>query len=470
MLKSFLMFRKNLPVWLVILVFSLIYSTFAVFRHLRLETDLFDLGYYDQLLWLAAHGRPLYSSLIQTVPWVDHLSLTIYLLAPLYWLWESPLVLLIFQAVFISLGAWPIYLLARQKTRFVWFPLVLVFAYLFFYGLQNAIAYDFHPLALGSALLAWSFWFYEKGHFKLFWLSLILLVGLQENFWFLASALGVFLIVNNQDRRRGLILFIGSLILGVFAILVLIPRVTGQPYYYLPDQAIWPLNDLAAKIEVAAFALIAFGFLPLLAPAYFLLLAEEFAGRFLLTNNPNWWSLGYHYNAILTPILALATIKATEKYGPKKEWLITFLILTGTLITWFMVKPDVFRRLASPAFYNLNPTLTAKKLLKLIPPEASVAASNNLGAQIAHREKISFLTNCYNYPVPRQPSDRRCLEPAADYLIADLNPQGNSNNYDAHDNQESISGYFTYLLNTGHYILLTKDQEVYLLEKVARSR
>ncbi len=110
------MFKKY-GIWLLIAIFSLWYSIFSIIRHLRLESYMFDLGYYDQTIWLFAHGKGLYSSIIEGHPWGDHVSLTILLLAPLYWLWDNTLALLIFQSVFVCLGALPIYLLSQKKLK-----------------------------------------------------------------------------------------------------------------------------------------------------------------------------------------------------------------------------------------------------------------------------------------------------------------------------------------------------------------
>lgn len=185
------MFKKY-SIWFLIILFSAVYVTYSIVRHLKFETGVFDLGYYDQFLWLASHGKAIYSSVLEAPFWVDHFFPSLFLLTPLYWIWDSPLTLLSFQSFFVALGAYPIYKLSMRKTDSFAFSITLAFTYLMFYGLQNAIAFDFHTVTLGPTLLAFMFWFYEEKRFKLFWLSLFIFVGLQENFFILASAFGVF--------------------------------------------------------------------------------------------------------------------------------------------------------------------------------------------------------------------------------------------------------------------------------------
>ncbi len=460
-------------VWVLILAFGTLYSIYSVVRHLRFETYIFDLGYYDQLLWLAAHGKKIFSSVIEAHPWVDHFSPSIFLLTPLYWLWSDPRVLLIFQAGFIALGAYPIYKLSLRKTNSYIFSISLSLCYLTFYGLQNAIAYDFHAVVLGPTLLAFLFWFYEEKKFRLFWPTLIIFVGLQENFFILASAIGLFLIVKYKDFKRGLPIFLGGLILAGVLLFYLIPYVFGSRYYYVPahlrqinlTQIIHALYTPTSKIDVVVFAFIAFGLLPIFSPHFLIILGEEFLGRFLGTTNPNWWILGFHYNAILAPILAFASITTFDKYFRRKEILAVVLLFGGMIISHIRVKPDISKMFYT-SYYDLSATSDAKKVLAYLPKEASVAASNNLGAQIAGREGLIFLTNCVENTEVWGADGRRCYKLKPEYILADMNPDDKRNNnfYPDYD-RESIWRYLTYVQEKGKYTLVKNVGFVYLLKR-----
>ena len=298
---------KKYGIWALILFFSFVYSLYSVVRHLKFETYIFDLGYYDQLIWQASRGLGLHLSTIEAHAFTDHFSPTILLLSPLYWIWADPIILLLSQSIIICLGAYPIYKLSLTKTRDALFSLTISFAYISFYGIQNAITYDFHALAFSASLLAWVLWFYETKKYKLFWVSLILLVGLQENFFILGAAIGTFIIIKFRDYRRGLIITLTSTLLFLLLIFYIIPTLFGNSYYYL-DRRLEDLNlgeltkmlySPQSKIDVVFFSFLAFGFLPLLSLPSLILAGEEFLGRFLGTTNPNWWILGFHYNAPL---------------------------------------------------------------------------------------------------------------------------------------------------------------------------
>lgn len=459
-------------IWLLILIVGGIYSLFSVVRHLRLETYIFDLGYYDQLIWLAAHFKPIFSSILEANPWVDHFSPSIFLLTPLYWLWENVIILLIFQSYFVALGAYPLYLLAYKRTKSKLFSLCIAFAYLVFYGIQNAVAFDFHAVTLGSPILLFIFWFYEEKKYFFFWILLIVFVGLQENFFVLAAAYGVFLTIHFKDYKRGIIITLSSIFFLSLLIFYLIPNFFGAQYYYLPKTSEGrDLIDMAkglytpsSKIDVVFFSLLAFGFLPLFTPSIFILLVEEFVGRFLATTNSNWWILGFHYNAILAPILSCGAILAVQKFFLKRIPIVCFLVLIGTFLSLYRVKPDIMK-VFNNNYYDLAETKNSRDVLELIPKDASVAATNNLGAQIAGRQDIIFLTNCHDNPAVWGPDGRRCFKLIPDYLVADLDPEGSSNNLYPDYSRESIIKYFEYVEKSGQYSLIKKIGDVYLYKR-----
>ena len=463
---------KKYYIWFLILLFSVIYGTYSVVRHLKFETYIFDLGYYDQLIWLVSRGKPLFSSVIEARPWVDHFSPSIFLLAPLYWIWESPIMILIFQAFFISLGAYPIFNLSLKRTKSVLFSSLLSVCYLLFYGLQNAISYDFHAVALGPTLLAFIFWFYEEKKNILFWFFIIIFVGLQENFFILASALGMFITVKYKDYKKGIPIMIGGVVIGVLLLFYIIPNYFGGNYYYtskgLPYRNLLELVNMlyspSSKMEVVLFALTAFGFLPLLSPSFFILLGEEFLGRFLGTTNSNWWILGFHYNAILAPILAFAAICSVEKYFKNRIYLASVFLIIGTIVSLVRVKPDIYQMFFKN-YYDLSKTADAKEVLKYLPKDASVASSNNLGAQIAQRERLIFLTNCIENPAVWGPDGKRCYKLKPEYILADINPNESNNYYPDYD-RDSIVRYLNYIENDGDFELIKNVGYVYLLKKV----
>ncbi len=435
---------------------------------------MFDLGYYDQIVWLIAHGKSLYSTMVEAHTWTDHFSPSLFLLAPIYLIYSSPLVLLFIQALLISLGAVPIFYLALKKTENTFFAYATAVAYLMFWGIHNAIAYDFHPLALGAPLFAFMIYFYEKQKWMFFWITTLIFGGLQENYLVFLCVLGIFLLIRYQDALQGLLLTMLSGVLFFLIIFIAIPRTFNVDYSYLPkgDNSVTSFIEKAytpkEKIELLGYSFGSFSFLPLLSPTYLLFFAEEYAGRFLVGNNPNWWSFGYQYNALPAALLALSTIEVVSKFKKYASYS-GGLILICTAITFIQVKPDTLKAF-NVSFYDLSGTKDAYSVIAMVPNDGSVAASNNLGVQISRRPEIYFITNCFETNAKTRTSDNKpCTDVEPEYFLADLDPNSNWNNFMYGYNHDSVKNLFTSKIMDGTYEMYAQKGSVYLLRKVAKS-
>src|SRR5207248_11338874 len=90
--------------------YALVFALFAVARHLAFQTQRFDLGIMSQAVWSTLHGHFLEVTTQrgeQVTRLAVHVDPFLALLAPLWAIWPSPLMLLVFQAIAVSLGALP---------------------------------------------------------------------------------------------------------------------------------------------------------------------------------------------------------------------------------------------------------------------------------------------------------------------------------------------------------------------------
>src|SRR3989344_3723673 len=107
------MFKKErnfvflLLFWVIALSFA--YSLLSVTRHNHFESGGFDLGIYDQGVWLYSQFQIPYSTIKERFILGDHLTLTLPLLAPLFYVWDDVRILLIFQAFWLSFSSLALY-------------------------------------------------------------------------------------------------------------------------------------------------------------------------------------------------------------------------------------------------------------------------------------------------------------------------------------------------------------------------
>ena len=92
------------------------YAATAIFRHQRFGSNAYDLGLFDQTVWGYSRLEMLPNTIVRLPNLLgDHFHPILIALAPLYWLWDDPRVLLVAQAILLALASLPIYLWARRE-------------------------------------------------------------------------------------------------------------------------------------------------------------------------------------------------------------------------------------------------------------------------------------------------------------------------------------------------------------------
>jgi uncharacterized membrane protein len=385
--------------------------TFALYD--RLAMMAFDLGIFDQAVWLISQGQTPFVTVRGLHILADHFSLLLYLLAPLYWLWCSPKMLLLTQTVALALGALPLYALARDRTTSA--PVALLFAlvYLLYPTLQWSNTCEFHPDTFATPFLLGAFYCLTQRRWGWYFVTLILTALTKETAGITILCLGIYALF--VHRRVGWL----TMALGALAFVIAVETVRGfndgtpSPYMWLyarygdsPLAIVWYV--LTHPISVAGdlnneahgeYFLQLLGpvmFLPLAAPEVFLIASPALMSN-LLSGRPSMHDIESYYTALIIPfILAAAVIgydRLQQRGGPfVRSALLANLVLwslAGTL--WGPLWRD-----SQTLYSTLTPAgaAEARSLLASIPREASVSAQMALVPQLSHRAHI------YTFPNP----------------------------------------------------------------------
>ena len=124
--------------WLVtigVIGFAALFGSLGVQNHRNFGTWSYDMGIYDQAFWLVSRGES-FMSVRGLNFWGHHLNLIVLAFVPFYWLGAGPSFLYVVQATTLALGAWPVYLIARDKFRTEWVGLLFAFVYLMYAPVQ----------------------------------------------------------------------------------------------------------------------------------------------------------------------------------------------------------------------------------------------------------------------------------------------------------------------------------------------
>ena len=275
----------------------------------------------------------------------DHFHPILILLGPIWRLFPTPLSLLITQDLLLAFSAWPLTRLASRLTN-QWVAGGLGLVYVLSWGMQGAVAAQFHEIAFAMPLLAYaSVAFVERRWGAVTaWSAPLVLV--KEDMGLTVLMIGVAVILTSavpawyrtctvirpggrgadgldaagdaagnapkddaaRNRRRGLRLGVGMIVGGIatflFSILVFLPafNINGVWDYGLSSQDKPTSPDaLTQKVKVVVMLILTSGIIGVTSP-WLLVVLPTLAWRFLGSVEFYWVWDNWHYNATLMPI------------------------------------------------------------------------------------------------------------------------------------------------------------------------
>src|SRR3954470_3235340 len=136
---------RHVPFALIVLWYFVWSARLSVQIHQGYGTSAFDVGLYDQGLWLLSRFKAPFVTLMGRNMFGDHTSFTLLFLVPLYWVHPDPSTLLVVQALVLALAAVPVYLLALRRIGSVIIATVLAGAFLLHPALAQSNMENYHP-------------------------------------------------------------------------------------------------------------------------------------------------------------------------------------------------------------------------------------------------------------------------------------------------------------------------------------
>jgi uncharacterized membrane protein len=415
--------KRILFVWICML--SILYAMLSVVRHNHFQSTATDLGVYDQAVWQYSRFIWPYNTVKDRFILGDHLTLTLPLLAPVFWVWNDARALLILQAVWVSMSVFAMYKLVRIRK---FSPLVassLSFVYSLFYGIQYGIFFDFHPVLLAVGLIPWMLYFLESKHTKLFIAALILLLLTQENMGLALASLGCIYFFRKPYRKLSVALILGGIVITLISMKI-VASFSPVGYQYTPHvptqifQFIQQLFNSPDKKLVWLYSLSAFSFLPVFSPGAMLAVIMDLAQYFVTGPEvARMWSPFLHHRAILAPFLLLGTLDVLGLLGKKKINVTPIaLLLVASCLFQQIYFHYPLNKLSKPEYWKIESWMTDNnKMIASIPPSVSIATQQSLVPHLTHRNNIYLVW-------PRQHDMGWWLDfnENADYLLIDTHP------------------------------------------------
>lgn len=305
-----------------------VYSVYALTRYRQFLAAGYDLGIFDQAVRRYAHFQtPLVALKGDSYNILgDHFHPILAVLAPLYWIWDDPRMLMIAQAAIVSSSIPVIFaffgrMLGAGRVRWL-----LIVGYAISWPIERMIDFDIHEICFAVPLLAVALdGLSRRSDKRLLWGAMPLLL-VREDMGMVLAMLGVLRLLRGPRRWIGAVMIAVGVATFELVTSVVLPHFASNGTF-----AYWSYTALGADAPhavafilehplktIAIFftpwvktrtLLYLFGpllFLPLLSPITLVtlpLLAQRF-----LSSRSMLWNTQFHYSAPIMIILVFASI------------------------------------------------------------------------------------------------------------------------------------------------------------------
>lgn len=400
---------------LFVLLYILYFTIASFLRYDSFFTGRFDLGNMDQTVWNTIHGRifqltnPDGTNIMSRLAF--HADFILVLLSPLYLIWQDPRMLLLTQTVALAVGGIFVYLIGTNILQKRNLAFAFALSYLIYPAINHANLFDFHPVTLAVPFLLAGWYMGLKQKYYIAGLFFLLAGTTKEEVWIMTGLLGIYFLFWKKQKIFGSLLTLFSFGMFYYLFWHAIPAARGAEHFalaYYSDFGTSPTiilkNIVFSPIKTLA---IVFGkaqviyllelfaplfFLPLLAVPLLIFVAPEM-GIDLLSQNAQLHSIHYHYAAIFAPFLfitAMYGLRIVQSRWKRLEQFAMYIILIPAILCAYVYGP-------LPGALSMNHDMFTNELsyaplidsfLLSIPKRYSVAATNNVGSHLAHRQKI----------------------------------------------------------------------------------
>jgi uncharacterized membrane protein len=422
--------------------YVILFSVWTLRNHYGFGTFGFDLGIFDQGMWLLSRFKEPFVTVRGLNLFGDHTSFILLPLVPFYWLFGSAAVLLVSQSVAIGAGAIPAFLIGREKLRDERLACLVAVAYLAVPALQWTNLEQFHPDSFEIPLALFALYFMLVRQWRPFLGLVVLLLLVKEDVALLTVPLGLYVAVR-YDRRVGVVTAMGSAAWFALNQWVILPsfnggavdyggRVTDQfgGYGGFIDTAFrrpWELVRIALGPDRPAYLwqlLAPLALLPLLAPGILLIAIGPLLSNTLSTVAFQH-SIYYHYSTLIIPILLAAAVVGIARFRSHLgRTVLATLMASSALATSLLWGPMGYDGPPIAGQPDGDPaserSAAIRDAIDVIPSDASVSAFNYVVPHLTHRVHIYEFPNPWratNWADGSRTGERLPIADEVDYVV-----------------------------------------------------
>ena len=444
----------ELLVYFMVIVYAVVFSYVTILKHDLFRSYAWDFGNYNQALWTTLNGGKLFyfTPELYIIPsggfFGLHVSPLLFLILPLYAVWQTPETLFALQSFVIALGAVPLYFFTKNSLSNRLSGLVFSAVYLLYPPLHGANWFDFHLQAFLPVFMFSALFYLKKEKWLKHYFFLVLALAIAESVSLVVFFVGLYTLwifrrnvcaaikQKNLRDKKVIIPFI-TMIMAVSWFLAAnqvkstffpvnpelssfyeasdfwrVLGVQGDPITAPLQIVLNPLRAFEALTYDAylklLFIVFIFGsllFLPFRSSIVFITLA--WLGPALLSNHQSYYILGIHYPLYIIPFAFMAAVEGFKKSVVKSKTgtnmlrnllivMVVFLLLASPISPLWITSQEVY----VPHFSDYSPltatphTAVLQRIVSLVPSNASIVTQNNVFPHFSGR------IDAYVLPLP----------------------------------------------------------------------
>ena len=189
--------KKDFLAFSIAIAFFIIFSIFSILQYYSLGTSAYDLGINAQSLYAFIHTGTFYTPLLNESTLVQHFTIFKFTQVPIYYLFPSPISIMIYEDLFIVMGGYIVYLLSMEllqdhikSVKLLYLVSIgFLLAYEFSPFTESLISFSFHNMAFLPFFFLLAFYAFLTERRVLQIISLAFIVSLHANFIYLVAIL-----------------------------------------------------------------------------------------------------------------------------------------------------------------------------------------------------------------------------------------------------------------------------------------
>lgn len=456
---------NNIKSYVIISFLILIIS--SSIRHILFNSSAFDLGIFDNAIYLISEGKSPFISFRDLHILGDHGAWILYLIAPLYFIYPTVYWLFIIQSFALAVAIIPIWYLGKSMDLDDSKARTVCLIYMLYPLIFNVNLFDFHPEVIAIPLFFTATIAVKLDKIYWFIASIILILGCKAVLALNIIMMGIWLIILKAKKIYGIIAIFSGMFWFIITTQLIIPTFSGEEaaavsrYAFLGDSVAEIAINLVLKPQIilshlftganAEYLLLLFiPVIPALAWQKLINLIPAIPTLFLnlLTEYQPQKDLVHQYSLPIIPFLILTVMSSLANY---KTWFYHSLQLRiWSFIAFLILAKYVYFLPNGLYLQNLHTWQSTNEAIKLIKPEESVFTAPQISPHLTHREIIGLAIDDLNY------------EKIVNYnqILLNLdNPTGYSS-------KEDIQGLINFLKSNKNFKLSYEKDDIFLFTKL----